>query len=186
MRIVVVAALALLAVSTAAAGAQLYRWVDDKGRVEWRDTPPPANAKNVETRNVGTNTIQTSEMPYSLQQAVKAHPVTLWTFDCGEPCTSARAYLARRGIPYTERSATRESDALKKLTGSLEVPVLVVGSRTLKGYLASDWEEALDNAGYPRSAPPGYKPQVQTASQSTPPQKPTPKAESPKPTARQP
>ena len=25
--------------------AQLYRWVDDKGRVEWRDTPPPSSAK---------------------------------------------------------------------------------------------------------------------------------------------
>ncbi len=34
-------ALSLLAVTSVQA-AQLYRWVDGKGNVEWRDTPPPA------------------------------------------------------------------------------------------------------------------------------------------------
>lgn len=140
--------------------AQLYRWVDDKGNVEWRDTPPPAHAKNVEQRNVGGNTIQTSTMSYSLQQAVKNHPVTLWTFDCGPPCSDARGLLARRGIPYTEKNAQTNNDALKKLTGSLEVPVLVVGAKQLKGYLESEWDTTLDAAGYPRSAMPGAKPQI--------------------------
>ena len=62
-----------LAVALSAAplgAAQLYRWVDETGRVEWRDTAPPPDAKNVEQRNVGTNTIQTSILPYSVQQAM--------------------------------------------------------------------------------------------------------------------
>ena len=79
------------------------------------------------------------------------------------PCTSARNHLAKRGVPYTERNASREQDALKKLTGSLEVPVLVVGSQTLKGYLDSDWDAALDSAGYPRTPPPGMKAEAQPA-----------------------
>lgn len=155
----------LLAIALALAcaplnAAQLYRWVDDKGNVEWRDTPPPPTAKKVEKRTVGSNTIQTSTLPYSLQQAVKNFPVTLWTFDCGDPCNKARAHLARRGIPYTERDAQKEPDALKKAVGGLEVPVLVVGARQLKGYLESEWDAALDTAGYPKTALAGTKPQA--------------------------
>ena len=87
-------ALAIALASGPLSSAQLYRWVDEKGNVEWRDTPPPANAKQVEQRTVGSNTIQTSTLPYSVQQAVKNFPVTLWTTDCGEPCTQARNHLA--------------------------------------------------------------------------------------------
>lgn len=155
----------VLGAATASA-AQLYRWVDEKGNVEWRDTPPPANAKKVEQRSMGGNTIETSTLPYSVQQAVRNFPVTLWTFDCGEPCTKARAHLTKRGVPYTERNAQKESEALKKLTGGLEVPVLLVGSRQLKGYLESDWDSALDSAGYPKSAMPGMKVKPQSASAS--------------------
>ena len=108
-----------------------------------------------------------STLPYSVQQAVKNFPVTLWVFDCGEPCNKARAHLARRGVPHTERNAQKEGEALKKLTGGLEVPVLIVGSRQLKGYLESDWDAALDSGGYPRTAVPGYKPQAQAAAPNT-------------------
>ena len=145
------------ALAVPAGAAQLYSWGDDKGHVEWRDTPPPPHAKKVETRNMGGNTIETSTLPYSVQQAIKNHPVTLWIFDCGELCNKARGHLTRRGVPFTERDAQKENEALKKLTGGLEAPVLLVGARQLKGYLESDWDAALDAAGYPRSAIPGTK-----------------------------
>ena len=145
------------ALSGAVFAAQLYRWVDEKGNVEWRDTPPPPHAKKVEQRNMSGNTIETSTLPYSVQQAVKKFPVTLWAFDCGEPCDRARAHLQKRGVPHVERNAQKEPDALKSITGTLEVPVLLVGSRHLKGYLESDWDAALDSAGYPKTMPPGVK-----------------------------
>lgn len=155
------------------AAAQLYRWVDEKGSVEWRDTPPPSTAKGkVEQRNLGSNTIQTSTLPYSVQQAVKNFPVTLWIYDCGEPCASARSHLARRGVPYTERDAQKDGETLKKLAGTFGAPVLIIGSTTLKGYLDTEWDTALDAAGYPRTAPPGMKPQAQAT-----PSKPAPAAE---------
>jgi len=143
--------------------AQLYRWVDEQGRVEWRDTPPPASAKNVERRTLGPNTIQTSTLPYNVQQAVKDFPVTLWVFDCGEPCNAARNHLTRRGIPHTERDADKERDALRRITGSQEAPVLTIGARQLKGYLVADWDAALDAAGYPRTPVPGVKTQSEPA-----------------------
>lgn len=185
-------ALAAVVAAAPASAAQLYRWVDEKGRVEWRDTPPPPEAKNVEQRTLSGNTIETSTLPYSVQQAVKKNPVTLWAFDCGEPCTAARGHLAKRGIPYTERNAMKERDALSKATGGTDVPVLVVGTTTLRGYLESDWSAALDAAGYPRTMPPGTKAQVQKSEKPAAPKPETAKAappakpEAPKPAARQP
>jgi glutaredoxin len=163
-----VAVLALALACGPLAAAQLYRWVDEKGNVEYRDTPPPANAKKVERRDMTANTIETSALPYSVQQAVKNHPVTLWSFDCGDPCTKARAHLARRGVPHTERSPQKEPDAMKQATGALDVPVLIVGKNQLKGYLDEAWDSALDSAGYPRTAPAGTRQQVQSTAKGTP------------------
>jgi hypothetical protein len=134
--------------------AQLYRWVDSKGNVEWRDTPPPpsAQAKKVEERRVGGNVIESSD-PYALQLASKNHPVTLWSSsDCGKVCEQARAQLTKRGLPFKERNPKTDFEAFMKVSPEKQIPVLQVGVITLKGYLESDWDSALDNAGYPRSA----------------------------------
>jgi glutaredoxin len=174
-RIVFLIAL-LLAAGTVQA-AQLYRWVDDKGRVEWRDTPPPANAKKVERRTVGGSVIETNELPFSVQRAMRDFPLTFYVTDCGESCSKARAHLNRRGLPYTEKNPQDDIEAYKKLTnGRLEVPLLFVGREALRGYHEETWEAALDGAGYPRSVagarPPAAKPAA--APVAAPPQTPTP------------
>lgn len=153
--------IAVLVLSLACAGApaaQLYRWVDEHGRVEYRDTPPPPTAKKVEQRRIGTSTIETSTLPYAVQQAARNFPVTLWVSDCGAPCDRARAHLARRGVPYTEKDPQVDVEAFRKLTGSDEVPVLFVGPNRITGYLESEWDAALDLAGYPRTAVATAKP----------------------------
>ena len=160
-----------LPLATGAFGAaQLYRWVDEKGNVEYRDTPPPQSAKKVEERRVVTSTIETSAPSYAVQQAMKNFPVTLWAYDCGDPCVNARAHLARRGVPYTEKDPKPDLKAFEKLTGGNGVPVLFVGSTKLSGYLEGEWDNALDAAGYPRSAPLGARP----AAKAAPAQKPAP------------
>ncbi len=159
MKLIAKLTLALLLVSMPAAGAQLYRWVDEKGNVEWRDTPPPAGAKQVEQRTIGGSTISTATLPYTVQQAMKNFPVTLWITNCGDTCDRARAHLARRGVPYTEKNARAHFEEFKKAAGdTMEVPLLFVGNTRLKGYLGSQWDAALDTAGYPHTPPIGYKP----------------------------
>lgn len=147
---------AILFVAFSSSAAQLYRWVDSKGNVEWRDTPPPTSTpmKNVEQRKLGNNVIGTGETPYSLQQATTNHPVTLWATDCGPACTSARAHLSRRGIPYTDKSPQTDPEGFKKVSPASEVPILMVGKIPLRGYLESEWDTTLDSAGYPRTAVP--------------------------------
>ena len=125
------------------------------------------------------NTIPTASTPYSLQLAAKNFPVTLWAYDCGDPCTNARALLARRGVPYTEKDPKLDLKAFEKLTGSTGVPVLFVGPSRLQGYLEVEWDKTLDAAGYPRTAAaaginPAAKPAPKPAAKPAVEQKPAP------------
>ncbi len=142
-----------LLAALSANAAQLYRWVDAKGNVEWRDTPPPASvpAKKVEQRKMGDNVTPSEDLPYSVALAKKNHPVTLWATDCGVICTNARAHLNRRGIPHTDKNPQSDFEAFKKIAPDGSVPLLQVGSVRLKGYLESEWDNTLDYAGYPRT-----------------------------------
>ena len=156
------AILTLIGLATMAHAAQVYEWVDEKGVKQYTQQPPPPNVKNVQQKRIGANVVETSGPTYSLQQATTNFPVTLYVTDCGDPCTKARAHLAKRGVPFTEKNPQKadEIDNFRKLTGGgMEVPLLLIGElRTIKGYLASEWDAALDQARYPSTAVPGAKP----------------------------
>ena len=82
----------------------------------------------------------------------------------------------KRGIPYSERNPEgnpADLEALKKLVGTPEVPVLVVGQTPIKGYHEGTWQSALDDAGYPRSLLPG---QIAPRPPAPPPPPPAPAA----------
>lgn len=150
------------AMATAATAAEMYRWVDKDGKVHYTDSPPPPSAKKVEEKNLGGNSAVTGgDLPYATRTAAQNFPVTLYVTDCGESCTQARQHLAKRGIPYTPKNpanSAADAEALKKLVGSPQVPVLVVGRGSpLTGFDAAAWDAALDAAGYPKSKPYGYK-----------------------------
>ncbi len=166
--------LLLAAFAASAAGAEMYRWVDDKGVVNYTPYPPPANIKKVETKRLGGNTAQAVEGSYSLQLATKNFPVTLYATDCGELCNNARAHLKKRGIPYTEKNPTdaKEVDEFKKISGGgMEIPLMMVGTlKTIKGYLATDWDATFDQAGYPSTALPGAKPAAKPPAGAAPPE----------------
>lgn len=174
--------LAALATLLPVQAAQLYRWVDDKGRVEWRDTPPPANAKKVERRIVGGSVIETSTLPYSLQQAVRSFPVTLYTGNCGEGCDKARAHLVRRGVPFTQKNPQDDVEGYRKLTnGGMQVPLLFVGNERFAGYEENAWDRLLDTAGYARQPVPGYVAPKPAAAPAPKPPAPAPEGATPPP-----
>lgn len=136
---------------------QMYRWVDKDGRVTYSQNPPPAGAaKSVQQKRLASSVIEASDLPYAAQIAMRNFPVVLHTSpDCGAGCASARDSLKKRGIPYREVVASDEPsiEALRKLTGAIQVPVLQVGNEVLKGFEPGAWKNALDQAGYPLSIP---------------------------------
>ena len=154
------AALALPAL--VAAQANVYRWVDKDGKVHYSDSPPAEPPKSLTQKRIGSGQADASQMSYATQVAMKKSPVTLFTGgDCGDPCRQGRELLAKRGIPFSERDAqnnAEDADALKKLVGAIEVPVLTVGASKIKGFEEGAWQSALDGAGYPRTVLPGQRP----------------------------
>ena len=176
----------VLVFACVAAQADLYRWVDEDGKVQYSDQLPPPNIKQVEKIKAEGGKPSDTPMPYALQKAVKNFPVTLYSSACGEPCTRASELLAKRGVPYTEMDATDPAtqEELKKLAGGLlEVPVLKVGSDALRGFEAGKWNTWLDAAGYPQTAVIPPRPPTRPAKPATaappaaPPASPPPPAE---------
>jgi glutaredoxin len=155
MRAQLIFAAAILAAFGSSHAAEVYRWVDRDGTAVYSDLPPPASAKNPELRKLGSNTVDVDKVPFATRDAAKKSPITLYANSCGEPCDNARQFLAKRGVPFATKNpeaSQADADALRKLIGALEVPVLVLGKNPIKGYDAGSWEAALDAAGYPRTA----------------------------------
>jgi glutaredoxin len=150
---------ALFTALDAPAQTNVYKWTDKDGKVHFSDTPPPMDAKSTSQKRLGGGYVETENLPYATQMAVKRNPVTLYSGgDCGDPCVRGRELLSKRGIPFSERDAQAnpaDQEALKKLIGGLDVPVLLIGESKIKGYEEGQWHSALDGAGYPRTRLPG-------------------------------
>ena len=164
-----VIALSLLVAGTAS--AQPYRWVDDKGRVQYSDTPPPPGAaKSVQRKQFRDNVIG-EQGSYELDKAMRESPVTLYSHpDCKEQCQIARDTLNKRGIPFKEVVVDDQpkQDELKRVSGGINVPVLVVGGQVETVISVDAYNRVLDLAGYPpegvarprnQAAPPPEAPQ---------------------------
>ena len=133
----------------------VYRWVDKDGKVHYGDAPPAEN-KSVQQKNLKGGTATSGEIPFAVRDAVQRNPVVAFLTGCGAPCDSARALLAKRGVPYTAKDPEvnpNDADALTKLAGGLDVPFLQVGDRSVRGFTEESWNGALDAGGYPRVNP---------------------------------
>lgn len=169
MRILIIILLGALA---ATAYAEVYKWVDADGRVHYSDLPQP-HAQNARQTKTKANIIETETQPFATKIAAQKNPIMFFSFDdCGSACNQAQAFLEKRGVPYKLKNSEADRAELKKLTGDMQVPVLVVGKQTPRvGYEETTWSRMLDTAGYPKSNPLGGKSSVQQPLTSVPPAK---------------
>ena len=150
----VIAVAALLGASPMEAAAQ-YKWVDEGGRVTYSDRPPPPGVEALKVGSPLPARGEGSGLPAALRQTAASHPVVLYTTaDCGA-CQQARAFLAQRGIPFSERTVRSASDAeaFRRL-GFTEnaFPGLTVGRERTVGFESGAWAGLLDAAGYPATS----------------------------------
>lgn len=161
----ITAAACLALASGSLAASQLYQWKDAQGRVVYSDQPAPTGVKNAQQKSFRGSVIEVGES-YAAKTAREKHPVTLYTSTCGAPCDQARQLLSERGVPHSSKDLQADEEAraaVQKLTGKLNVPVLLVGSDKLEGFEAGQWQAALDRAGYPKSPPRGRSPAAKPA-----------------------
>jgi glutaredoxin len=156
--------ISLLLIALPASAVQLYQWKDAQGRITYSDQPPPPNSRNVQQKVFRPSVIESNES-YPLKLAREKFPVTLYATACGAACDQARQLLNQRGIPYAEKNPeTSEADraVLQKLSGQNRVPVLLVGNNKIDGFESGQWQDALDRAGYPKSAAKPTQPAAST------------------------
>lgn len=160
--------IALLA-GSAAAQAQLYKWVGPNGKVTYSDAPPPAGAKTVENKTVSSGG-NGADLPFELAEAVRNHPVTLYTGEKCAPCDQGRSLLKARGIPFSEKTVSSNADIERlRQIGGESLPLLIIGRNKQKGFEQGTWNVALTAVGYPESnkLPKTYRyPQAESAAPS--------------------
>jgi glutaredoxin len=139
----------------------LFKVVGPDGKVTYSDRPPPGDVRAVQVNRDGSIAANEATLPFALRQVMVKFPVVLYTASKCDACEMGRALLQRRGIPFSEHTATTNEDqeVWEKVTGGREAPVMKVGAQVLRGFTATAWEETLDVAGYSRQSqlPPNYK-----------------------------
>ena len=161
----IIIVLAALAAAPAYAG-KLYKWVDDRGNISYQDRPPPEGVGRVEEKTVREG--RDSGSPAAVTAAIKS-PVTLYAVPKCSACDMARAYLQKRGVPFTEinvseKNPQAQQEMVKKI-GELSVPTITVGSKVMQGYVESLLTGELDQAGYPK---PEASPEAAEATETAP------------------
>ncbi len=127
----------LLLLISISASAEIYRWVDENGKVQYSDKKPEDT--KVEEVNVKVNSYTHVKFE-SLRKdqpvpASKNSVIMYSTSWCGY-CKKAREYFHKKGIKYREydieksRSAKRAYD---KIDGQ-GVPVILVGNKKMTGF----------------------------------------------------
>lgn len=149
--------------SASSALAQTYRWQDPAtGRTVFSDQPPPSHIRNVQEQVLRPATPPAPDSSYAVKRASEKFPVRLYTSaDCTTQCVQARELLNRRGVPFSEKMVHSQADVdeLKKLlNGEPFVPSLSVGAQVSRGLESGAWNNLLDLAGYPKTAPYASKP----------------------------
>ena len=135
--------LVVIAALTTVAQAEIFRWVDESGRVHFTDRPPWG--EEAEQVTVRVNTYASPEV--SKLEAVideTGEKVVMYSASWCGVCKKAKTYFQRKGIPFVEydveKSAKGKQD-FKKLGGK-GVPVILVGETRLNGFSRAAFERA--------------------------------------------
>ncbi len=137
-------------------GKKLYKWVDREGNVFYHDYPPPDEWKyKIEERLIKGEKAP-EKKPEENDKPLP--PVVMYMIPKCLSCDMARNYFQRRKVPFTEKNVEGNRlliEELRKKTGTLSVPTILVGDKVMQGFLESLLAGELDTAGYPPEPPAG-------------------------------
>ena len=130
--------------------ADMYKWVDENGKVHYSDSPPPG--KKAKKLDLKINSISGPPVVSSFSNSTagtSTSKVRLYTTTWCGYCKKAKAYLQARGTPFqeidVESSAQGQSEF--RALGGRGVPVILVGNQRMDGYSEGGLEGLLRQAG---------------------------------------
>lgn len=116
------------------ANAEVYKWVDDKGKTHFSDTKPVGGAADV----VGVqsvNSMSAIETRKPQTPVVHDQVVMYETSWCGY-CKKARNYFRTHGVPFKAYNIERSKKAKKQFDalGGSGVPLILYGGQRMSGF----------------------------------------------------
>lgn len=118
--------------------SEIYRWVDDNGKVQFSDRPSAAHA--VDRVEVRVNTYQSTS--YETSDVDVGQEVVMYSADWCGVCKKARRYFRENGVPFTEydvETSAKGKAGYRKLRGK-GVPIILVGKQRMNGFSAKGFE----------------------------------------------
>lgn len=142
-----------MGISVNAFAVTLYKWVDAEGNISYQDQPPPAGQR-YEQKSFSQEGVRTANTNKDVarSRARIEHPVTMYTANNCESCELVAVILESNQIPFKSIQVDNNAEAqkeLEELVGSLRVPALTIGKKTLTGVDRLGIEKVLREAGYP-------------------------------------
>ena len=122
-------------VSSASALSEIYRWVDEQGKVHFSDKPSvtqPSESVKLRINTYESVTYATSDIDTGKKVVMYS---TSW---CGF-CKKARKYFKENGIKFTEYDIEKSAKGRQEYhrLGATGVPVILVGKRRMNGFSVS-------------------------------------------------
>jgi glutaredoxin len=136
----------LFSLNTTAA-VKVVECEDEQGNRSFQKVCPPGSTM-VSEKKLATGKGEATKAISSSSSNIQA---TLYFVPDCEACDEVKSYLKNRNISITEKNASEDvsiQKELTELTGTLKVPVVVIGEKTITGYNRSELKATLENAGY--------------------------------------
>lgn len=129
-----------------ATAGELYKWVNEEGRVTYQGSPPPENATGVEKTEIK------SPAPDILEEdKAEIAPILFYSSSDCKICDDARSYFQDLGVSFEEVSLTENEDKVKELDekiGYSDAPILKIGEKYITGFNKKLVSNILKKEGY--------------------------------------
>lgn len=126
---------------TLSAHAQLYKWVDENGRVHYSDQ----KQAGVQLQDVKGTVNSYEAVTYDESRFTHADKVVIYTRPSCGYCNKAKTFFTNNGIDFKEYKIESSTVAKKKYArlNATGVPVIFVGKKRMNGFSQAKFEKAF-------------------------------------------
>lgn len=131
----------LLFLASFSVNGEIYKWVDDKGKMHFTDNPP--SNKKVEEVKLKINSYTAVEVTSLVERLGRPDKVVIYTADWCVYCKQAIQYFKDNNITFVDydikKSRTGKIDY--KLLRGTGVPIIIVGNKRMNGFSVSGFDQ---------------------------------------------
>jgi len=142
---ILITGLILALTAGSAAAVTVYQCEDEKGHRSFESACPPGSKevkqKDYNAKGGTSPAANTADLP----------EVTLYLVPECDTCQQTRDFLAARNIPYTTKDVKTDfamQEELKKRSGALRAPTVMVGETAVVGFNRAGLTAALQESGH--------------------------------------